>query len=231
MMRKLLLATTALIAFTAAASAATVDFHLGSSHPGTLGFSQNFTVGAYTVTAYGFTNGTLGSSSRTDLYGKTGSGDETGLGIAAGTDHEISGSEVIIIDTRAARLAGATNFTFKMGSTTAGERWLVMGDHSDNGASVVVNATIAGDFGDFINSQGGINQAVNEATYSLGTDRFFEFTRVHELHDGGDNVLLSDITAVAAVPEPSTWAMMILGFVGVGFMAYRRKSKPTLMAA
>jgi hypothetical protein len=28
---------------------------------------------------------------------------------------------------------------------------------------------------------------------------------------------------VAAVPEPSTWAMMILGFCGVGFMAYRRK--------
>ena len=33
----------------------------------------------------------------------------------------------------------------------------------------------------------------------------------------------------AGVPEPSTWAMMILGFAGVGFMAYRRKSKPALM--
>jgi hypothetical protein len=29
-----------------------------------------------------------------------------------------------------------------------------------------------------------------------------------------------------AVPEPSTWAMMILGFAGIGFMTYRRKSKP-----
>jgi hypothetical protein len=28
---------------------------------------------------------------------------------------------------------------------------------------------------------------------------------------------------VASVPEPSTWAMMILGFAGIGFMAYRRK--------
>jgi hypothetical protein len=27
----------------------------------------------------------------------------------------------------------------------------------------------------------------------------------------------------AAVPEPSTWAMMILGFCGLGFIAYRRK--------
>lgn len=43
-----------------------------------------------------------------------------------------------------------------------------------------------------------------------------------------DNVSL-DVTA--AVPEPSTWAMMILGFAGVGFMAYRRKSKSALMAA
>jgi PEP-CTERM motif len=24
------------------------------------------------------------------------------------------------------------------------------------------------------------------------------------------------------VPEPSTWAMMILGFAGLGFMAYRK---------
>jgi PEP-CTERM motif len=27
------------------------------------------------------------------------------------------------------------------------------------------------------------------------------------------------------VPEPSTWAMLIIGFAGVGFMAYRRKSQ------
>lgn len=29
-----------------------------------------------------------------------------------------------------------------------------------------------------------------------------------------------------AVPEPSTWAMVILGFAGVGFMAYRQRPKP-----
>ena len=37
---------------------------------------------------------------------------------------------------------------------------------------------------------------------------------------------LNGITA--AVPEPSTWAMMILGFFGVGLMAYRRKEQGTL---
>jgi hypothetical protein len=30
---------------------------------------------------------------------------------------------------------------------------------------------------------------------------------------------------VAPVPEASTWAMMILGFVGVGFLAYRRRGQ------
>jgi hypothetical protein len=34
---------------------------------------------------------------------------------------------------------------------------------------------------------------------------------------------VDNFTLTAAVPEPSTWAMMILGFCGVGFMAYRRK--------
>ena len=37
-------------------------------------------------------------------------------------------------------------------------------------------------------------------------------------------VALINVTVTEAVPEPSTWAMMILGFVGVGFMAYRRKN-------
>src|SRR5581483_7885794 len=34
--------------------------------------------------------------------------------------------------------------------------------------------------------------------------------------------LLSNSTP--AVPEPATWAMMLLGFCGLGFMAYRRKN-------
>ena len=35
--------------------------------------------------------------------------------------------------------------------------------------------------------------------------------------------LTSSVTT--AVPEPSTWAMMILGFLGVGFTAYRRRNR------
>ena len=32
-----------------------------------------------------------------------------------------------------------------------------------------------------------------------------------------------DVGAVgAAIPEPSTWAMMLLGFAGIGFVGYRK---------
>jgi hypothetical protein len=36
---------------------------------------------------------------------------------------------------------------------------------------------------------------------------------------------------ISPVPEPSTWATMIVGFAAVGFMAYRRKNKPGLRFA
>ena len=44
------------------------------------------------------------------------------------------------------------------------------------------------------------------------------------------HLLIADaFVAVATVPEPSTWAMMILGFAGVGFMAYRRRQNGTAL--
>jgi PEP-CTERM motif len=41
----------------------------------------------------------------------------------------------------------------------------------------------------------------------------------------GDNAFAFDnLTVTTAVPEPSTWAMMILGFAGIGFMACRQRN-------
>lgn len=46
---------------------------------------------------------------------------------------------------------------------------------------------------------------------------------------GGSTTYNFEITQ--AVPEPSTWAMMILGFAGVGFMAYRRRNQGVALTA
>ena len=39
------------------------------------------------------------------------------------------------------------------------------------------------------------------------------------------------VDEVTGVPEPSTWAMMILGFAGIGFLAYRRRNQSAALAA
>jgi hypothetical protein len=40
-----------------------------------------------------------------------------------------------------------------------------------------------------------------------------------------DHAPVASFTLTAAVPEPSTWAMMILGFAGIGAMTYRRRKQ------
>jgi hypothetical protein len=70
---------------------------------------------------------------------------------------------------------------------------------------------------------------------------FTQFSDYYNLNAAGNLATTQDIPSpngygagtlsVSAVPEPSTWAMMLLGFVGLGFMAYRRKAKPASMAA
>jgi hypothetical protein len=51
--------------------------------------------------------------------------------------------------------------------------------------------------------------------------------------NGPIRYISSDVTVVgtvAAVPEPSTWAMLILGFAGIGFMTYRRRTSALIAA-
>jgi hypothetical protein len=45
---------------------------------------------------------------------------------------------------------------------------------------------------------------------------------------GGFGGAAVDGIFASGVPEPTTWAMVILGFMGVGFMAYRRKANSAI---
>ncbi|MBI5264979.1 MAG: PEPxxWA-CTERM sorting domain-containing protein [Bradyrhizobium sp.] len=49
--------------------------------------------------------------------------------------------------------------------------------------------------------------------YALGSLNYTEQAPVVKLES----------SVVTGVPEPSTWAMMILGFAGLGLVAYRRR--------
>lgn len=43
------------------------------------------------------------------------------------------------------------------------------------------------------------------------------------LPDEGWGIEQVDVGVVGVVPEPSTWAMLVLGFAGIGFVAYRKR--------
>jgi PEP-CTERM motif len=70
-----------------------------------------------------------------------------------------------------------------------------------------------------------------ESDYAIATAGSYELTFgvtnfLDTAFDSGlafDGVTVAGVPVTGGVPEPSTWAMMILGFAGVGFMAYRRK--------
>jgi hypothetical protein len=53
------------------------------------------------------------------------------------------------------------------------------------------------------------------------------FTTV-DFHDTGKNAF--EFSLSSGVPEPSTWAMMLVGFAGLGYAAFRRTHKTTVSA-
>jgi hypothetical protein len=74
-------------------------------------------------------------------------------------------------------------------------------------------------------------QALWTGSASVSLDPFIQIDSSCNCFRYVDLVIGDHISNVGAMPEPSTWAMMLLGFSGIGFMAYRRKAKPALIAA
>lgn len=67
---------------------------------------------------------------------------------------------------------------------------------------------------------------------NLGLDPNSATAFVTQVTFTGDGEFTGTMTAITGVPEPSTWAMMIFGFAGLGYMKYRqRRSKPALAPA
>jgi hypothetical protein len=58
----------------------------------------------------------------------------------------------------------------------------------------------------------------------LLADTTYRFTYTFNTPDGGGTVSGNASFYTAAVPEPATWAMMLLGFGGIGFAMRRRRT-------
>jgi hypothetical protein len=109
-------------------------------------------------------------------------------------------------------------------------------------AFVGLTTNLYGFFNNSFNVSGGqIISANMEAFFGLGTFSDLElFTGLNRLlisnsPDSGGGYISNDgqvtFTNLSAVPEPSTWEMLILGFAGVGFVAYRRRNQSASLSA
>jgi len=68
----------------------------------------------------------------------------------------------------------------------------------------------------------GYTGEIGSYVFQLSTGGFtFSFNDSADYHLDTSGTITA--TIASAVPESSTWAMMILGFCGLGFMAYRQK--------
>jgi hypothetical protein len=96
-------------------------------------------------------------------------------------------------------------------------------DNSQTGAAnfkIVIN-TDSPTWTITVTNPNGTTQTFTEAATSLA-DFGIGFSGSDGASATFSNLSLTDSAAVAGVPEPSTWAMMFLGFAGLGLLSYRR---------
>jgi hypothetical protein len=70
-----------------------------------------------------------------------------------------------------------------------------------------------------------VGNATTEAAFITGLEAGLAYVNIHDANFPSGEIRGQ---LVPTVPEPSTWAMMILGFAGIGFMAYRRSRINTM---
>jgi len=217
-----LLAGAALCTTSAAIAAVTFDF---GSQPGNLGPTATYTSGGLTVTATGYSDG-LNPLALTDLYGKNSAGDERGLGLVAdpsGENEIYWGNSNLgaYVEVDVSALFGlVTNAQFFMGSTTggapAGEQWAV------NGSNIAGCGWFCGS-----SRVTGFDEGTHDL-FDFGTYKYYDFYSLGTSGNGAPgNVLLGGLV-LTPVPEPGTWATMLLGFGAIGLAMRRNRKKLAL---
>jgi hypothetical protein len=179
-----------------------------------------------------------------DLVTFTGSGITSAFGEAVPTD-PVTGSFTITFDPTLTYVDQTVGITLKSlnievdsalsfdysptGNMHGDADELVVGGLEDGADSAQIKPTV---FNDFIlhiltySSTPTFQQVLYTTTSGTPNTNLF-FTDLPE--SGTGSVTVTPIIP-GVVPEPSTWAMMVLGFAGLGFLGYRRTAKARLAA-
>jgi len=116
----------------------------------------------------------------------------------------------------------ATNFSYKLNGVSVGSSLLdVYFAPASTGGLFSLDFTDGYTIAFFLNTGIDIGSSGNLST---GT-----WNKINvALYGPGDLVPVATVLGngtISAVPEPSTWAMMVLGFAAVGFVTYRRRGR------
>ena len=83
----------------------------------------------------------------------------------------------------------------------------------------------------FTNANQLFTATVNGVVNAQYIEYYFGFGAADGAPNGGQGNGAGIVQLTASIPEPSTWAMMIFGFAGMGFMAYRKRRGLSLCIA
>jgi hypothetical protein len=64
----------------------------------------------------------------------------------------------------------------------------------------------------------------------IGNGGIYFATDIIGANGNTGNVGANSFTTTGAVPEPSTWAMLLMGFAGLGFAGYRGRKRSAAVA-
>jgi hypothetical protein len=191
LMRSLLLAGTLLVGMSVPAASAVVTWDFSMGPTGRLGTTETqlSVPGSVPIEATGFVN-VSGFNILTDLFRKSGGFTDSGLGLAE-LHGEIHPGGFIQLDL--SHVADRVGFSFSAASTDLGETW-----------------------GLWLSNTAGHHGSATVLTGSDNNEHFIDATGFRFLDVGalsGDVLLHS--TDATVIPEASTWAMLLVGFVGL----------------
>jgi hypothetical protein len=187
-------------------------------------FEHTFSVGAVTVGAIGYmAGGAVGYVTQKpgsfEGPGETGIGESDTYPAPSDSDWEITPETALVLDNLTYNNIGYKSVSLTIESMQSGEGAFIYGSRD-------------GIYGDFVllgslNGANGVTQVFNTGAWNyLGVMGW----NVDGNHPDADVAVAVEVVSLSA-PESSTWAMMLLGFAGLGFAGYRKAKGAAAVAA